>query len=176
MHIPTEAKVYRAVIAQDGTVDGHLASDWNVRIAMQHLVAEQVERKLRSRYIGADHIKRRDGQLTDNWSGHPLHRSREHPDQASGQADQLGGVHALEKFRSLMNRSQQLLRLSNIQRNGDGNQRNAVAQVRRVAVAAQINGDHDPQQLSLNTFTVQFTVASNGRSHESENDVINARS
>src|ERR1700680_4782102 len=111
MHISAETEVHRAVVAENGAVDGQLSSDGHVRIAMQQLVAEKIQRELRSRHIRADEVKRGNRQLADNWSGHPLHRSREHPDETSRQTDQLGGVHALEKFRSLVNRSQQLSRL-----------------------------------------------------------------
>ena len=83
MCIPAKAEVDCAVVTQDGAVDRHLASDWNIRIAMQHLVAVQIERKLRPRHICADHVEGREGYLADHRPCQSLHRGGKHPDQAS---------------------------------------------------------------------------------------------
>src|SRR5579859_3636098 len=127
MRISAEAEVHRAVVAEDGAVDRHLASHRNIGIAVQHLAAEQIERELWSGHIRANHVEGSDRQLARNWSGQSLHRSWEHSDQTSGQADQLGGVHALQKFRSLVNGREQLSRRSNGEWNRDWNERDSVA-------------------------------------------------
>ncbi len=41
-----EPEIRRAVVSQDGAVERHLAADRNIGIAVQHLVAEQVERDI----------------------------------------------------------------------------------------------------------------------------------
>lgn len=127
VHISAEAEIHRAVITQDSAVDGHLAADRDIGIPVQHLVAEQIERELRPGHIRTHQIEWCDRQLARDGTGKRLQRSREHADQAARQTDELGGMRALEKLRSLVDCGQQLPRVANIQRNRDRDQGDAVA-------------------------------------------------
>ena len=109
-------------------------------------------------------------------AGQRLRGIREHADQATGQADQFGGMRALEKLGSLVDGGEQLPRVANIQRNGDRNQRDAVPQFARTVVAAQIDRNHHAKQPPLDAVAMQFEVAPDGRRHQRENDVIHAGS
>ena len=119
MYIATEPEIHRAVVTQNGAINRHLASDRHIGIAMQHLVAQQVQRELRSRHVRADHIERCNRQLADKRPGHSLHRRGKHPDQSASQTHQLGGVYTLEELGPLVDRGKQLSWLPNIQWNGD---------------------------------------------------------
>ena len=81
---------------------------------MQHLVAEHVERILRSRHVGTDHVERRERQPVQDVAGKRLRGIREHAEQTTGQAHQFGGMRALEKLCSPMDGSKQFPRVANI--------------------------------------------------------------
>ena len=74
----------------------------------------------------------------------------------------------------LMDGSQQLPRVANIQRNGDRDQGDAVSQFARTLVAAQIDRNHHAEQPPLDPVAMQFEIAPDGCRHQRENDVIHA--
>src|SRR5579872_429859 len=174
LHIAAEAEVHHTVVAEDGAVDRHLAPDGNVRVPIEHLVAEQVQRNLRPGHVRADQVEGRDGELARDGSGKTLHGEREHTDQSSGQADQFGGVHALEELGALVNGLQQPARIANVERNGRGNEGDAISPLLGAAALPQIDGNHDPQQLAFHWIAMQLAIAPHCGSHDSKNDVIDA--
>src|SRR5208282_2478851 len=83
-------------------------------------------------------------------------------------------MRAFQKLRPLMDRSQQLPRVTNIQRNGDWDEGDAVSQLARAVIAAQTDRNHYAEHPPLNRIAMQFHIAPDGRRHQSENDVIHA--
>ena len=126
MYISAETEIRRAVVRQDRAIECHLAANRHIGITVQHLVAQQIEWILRSRHVGADHVKWRELQPVQDLASHRLRRIRQQTDQAAGQTNQFGGVRAFQKLRSLMYGSEQLPWLANIQWNRDRDQRDAI--------------------------------------------------
>ncbi len=87
VHISTEAEIDHPVVAEDGAVDGQFAADRDIGIPMQHLVSQDIERKLRPRHIRANHVERRERYLADHGAGEGLHRTGQDADQTASQTD-----------------------------------------------------------------------------------------
>ncbi len=172
MRTSAEPEIRRAVVGQDGAVERHFAAHRDVGIAVQHLVAEQIKRGLRSRHIGADHVEWGERQPAYEVAGKRLRGVREHAEQTTGQAHQFGGMRAFEKFSSLMHDSQQFPGVANVQRNGDRDQRDAVPQIARTVAAAKVDGNHHAKHSPLHPITVQFEVPSDGCRHQREDNVV----
>ena len=174
LHIFAETEIDRAVVAQDSAINRRLAPDRDIGIPMQHLVASRYWGNC-IRATGTHHVEGRKRHPTYSRSGERLHSAWEHADQT---ADQLPDWAARARLRnpSLVYRCRQLLRRVNTKRNGDRNQRDVVPRIRRTIAAAQIDGNHDANQPPLYAIAMVFRVVSNGRSHQREQDIIDAGS
>ncbi len=175
VHISAESEISRAVVGQDGAVERHLAADRDIGITVQHLVAEQVERILRPRHVGAHHVERRERQpAQDRGRPAPAAESGNMPINPPAKLTNSAACARLRNSVLLWTAASSFSGIANIQRNGDRNQRDAVPQFAGTVAAAQIDRNHHAEQPPLNLVAMQFEVASDGRRHQRENDVIHA--
>ena len=96
-------------------------------------------------------------------------------DKAPEQSDQFGQMCVPGTGHCCPHRIDQLTGSNNVQRDVDWKKRYPISQVGCLHVASEIHWNNDPHSLSLKLNTVQFRIASYGRSHDREYDVVNRR-
>src|ERR1039458_7330301 len=145
MHVAGEAEKRSAVIGEDGAVDAHQAADRYPGIPREHLVAHQVEWRLRAGHIRTNEIAETKRQLAGyrpNVGPESIGQARK---QAAKQPNKFGRMGPLEKLDSLVYLGEQPLGLANVEGDSHRDEGNLVAHLVGGTVAAHVYRNDDAE-------------------------------